>query len=555
MGKSISIKMCLITGLFMCFLGSINSFAQEIPHLEKRGNATQLIVDGKPFLILGGELHNSSSSSLAYLDTLWLPLKQMNLNTVLAAVSWEQIEPTEGTFDFTLVDGMLKGAREHQLKLVLLWFGSWKNGLSHYTPLWVKQDYKRFPRIILENGKPNETLSALNSESAKADAKAFAALMRHLSEVDKQNRTFIMVQVENEVGVIGGARDYSAMANAEFAKSVPSELMNELKSNSSGLQSELVKKWSEAGSKKSGSWAEVFGATPFADEAFMAWQYAKYLNTVAKAGKAVYDIPMFVNAWIVQPEDKRPGDYPAGGPQSHVHDIWRMAAPAIDIKAPDIYLPDFKGITAMYHHSWNPLFIPESFSGKKGAANSFYAIGKHAAIGYSPFGIDNWVENPSQTPIAKAYRVLSQLSPVITEAQSKNTICAVSLDKMDSVQTIELGGYKIGVSLRKNWNGVAQTDNGYGLIINSEKDEFIVAGSDLNFTFIPISSGPKMAGLASVYEGEYVNGAWKAGRLLNGDDVMLSYKLADEAAVNRTGSGVKLRSNPGILRIKLYRFE
>jgi hypothetical protein len=345
------------------------------------------------------------------------------------------------------------------------------------------------------------------------------------------------------------------MADTEFFKHVPIVLIKELQSKTSLLQPRIKDCWEKAGCKTSGNWAEVFGNGHCSDELFMSWQYAGYINTVASAGKAAYNIPMFVNAWIVQPQDIKPGDYPSGGPQSHVHDIWRIAAPALDILAPDIYLPDFGGIVEMYHHEWNPLFVPESFSGEIGAANSFYAIGKHSGIGYSPFGIDNKVENPAQSPMAKAYRILDQMTPIITKAQSENSITAVSLNRENDSQVIGLGGYKLYVSLRKDWNGVLQTEKGYGLIINSGKDEFIVAGADISVAFVPNSKGPKMAGTASVYEGEYIDGIWHSGRLLNGDDIMLSYKLADESSANRTGTGVKLNREPGILQIKLYRFE
>jgi beta-galactosidase GanA len=427
------------------------------PRLQKNGDASQLIVNEKPFLVLGGELYNSSTSNKAFMNPLWKPLKQMHLNTVLAAVSWELIEPAEGKFDFTLVDDILKGAGSQHLKVVLLWFASWKNGLSHYTPLWVKQDTKRFPRIQLEYGKSTETLTALSTESAAADAKAFAALMEHVKAVDAQQQTVIMIQVENEVGVIGGTRDHSAFANTEFNKPVPAALMKGLQQYKNELQPEMAAHWAAAGSKTNGTWSEVFGDNAFADEAFMAWNYAKYINTVAAAGKAAYNIPFFVNTWVVQPEDKKPGDYPAGGPQSQVHDIWRIAAPAIDIKSPDIYLPDFKRIVAMYHHSWNPLFIPESFSAEDGAANAFYAIGNHNGIGYSPFGIDKTDPNPDATPIAKAYNILAQLTPEVLSAQAKGTIKGFSLTKSDSAQMLQLGGYTIQVTLRKNWNGVVQT--------------------------------------------------------------------------------------------------
>src|ERR1700712_2739763 len=252
-------KMLAIAGLLqIALLGNAQ------PRLQKNGAATQLMVNEKPFLVLGGELYNSSSSSSDFMQGLWQPLKQKNLNTVLAAVSWELLEPEEDKFDFALVDDIIKGAQEQQLKVILLWFGSWKNGLSHYTPLWVKQDYKRFPRILLENGKPTETISALSVEGAKADAKAFAALLKHVKETDA-DQTVVMVQVENEVGVIGGTRDHSATADAAFAKAVPDELMKGLQTNQNQLQPLFKQNWEAAGGKAAGNRAEVFGKTDFAD--------------------------------------------------------------------------------------------------------------------------------------------------------------------------------------------------------------------------------------------------------------------------------------------------
>ncbi len=544
----------LFVMLLVLFAASCNQTMNEAPKLQKQGVSTQLMVDGRPWLIRGGELHNSSSSNLEYLAPLWEPLVQMNLNTVLVAVSGQLIEPEEDRFDFSLVAGILQQARQHKMKVILLWFASWKNGLSHYAPIWVKEDVKRFPRIVLENGKSTETLSALYTEAAQADAKAFAALMRHLKKVDKRHRTVIMMQVQNEVGVIGGTRDYSAFANQEFAKPIPGELSNLLSNPDEQLQPVLKEHWMAAGSKTSGTWAEVFGHNYFADEAFMAWPYARYINTVAEAGKAEYHIPMFVNAWIVQPEDNKPGDYPAGGPQAHVHDLWRIGAPAIDILAPDVYLPNFTEIAAMYHRANNPLFVPESFAGEAGAANAFYAIGKHHALGYSPFGIDNKADDPSSTPIAKAYGVLAQLEAEILEAQAANTITAVSLTKADSIKSIELDGYQIEVSLRKTWTGIPLADRGYGLIIDKGNDEFIVAGSDINVVFVPNTSGHGMAGFEWVYEGQYIGGNWKPGRLLNGDAIMVSYKLADEALQTKTGPGLKLKKDPTVVIAKLYRF-
>jgi hypothetical protein len=484
------------------------------------------------------------------------PLKEMNLNTVLAVVSWQLIELREGNFDFSLVDGMLESARENDLKLIVLWFGSWKNGLSHYVPDWVKKDQERFPRVRLNSGKPTETITPLSTEAMEADKKAFAALMAYLKKVDSNHRTVIMIQVQNEVGVLGATRDMSKLANTEFNKPVPGDLIRGLKKYKSELQPEMLDYWAKTGYKESGTWKEVFGDNHYADEAFMAWNYSSYINAVTAAGKAEYNIPMFVNAWIVQPEDKKPGDYPSGGPQSRVHDIWRIGAPDIDLKCPDIYLQNFPEIINRYHHNWNPLFIPESFSGDNGAANAFYAIGKHAALGYSPFGIDNPVENPSESPLAKAYHVLNQLTHEITIAQAEGKISAFWLTTTNNPQTIELGGYKIEASLPSNRRtGQLTAEKGYGLVIWKGGDEFIVAGSNLNVVFVPDSPGPQMAGFTSIYEEEYVDEKWQPGRLLNGDNIMIDYILANEAILNRTGAGAKLGRDPSILQIKLYRFE
>jgi hypothetical protein len=477
----------------------------------------------------------------------------MHLNTALSAVSWELIEPEEGKFDFSLVDSMIDGARNNNLRLVLLWFGSWKNGLSHYAPAWVKRDFKRFPRMHIKGNKPVESITPLSEEAMQADAKAFAALMRHVKQVDADKQTIIMIQVENEVGLIGGPRDRGELANKTYAQPVPKELMSHLQKNKENLLPEMSRLWSVNGYKTSGSWGDIFGNTPAAEEAFMAWHYAKYINKLVEAGKAQYNLPMFVNAWIVQPEDLQPGDYPSGGPQAHVHDIWRAGGPKIDLLTPDIYLPNFDEINALYTRSNNALFIPESRGGDAGSANAFYAIGQHSAIGYSPFGIDRGNDDP----LTKAYSVLEQLSPQILAAQSKGNIAAVWLNPNKLKQRIQVGGYTVDVNLRSNVRGTGTLPLvGYGLVMEVAPNEFIVAGKDIQMNFYPDTPGPSYVGYASVDEGVYKNGTWTPGRRLNGDDIMHNYNITEEAANQRTGSVVRLRGDsPGILRVKLYRFE
>ena len=217
--------------------------ADGAPRLYRQGTATQLVVDGRPFLILGGELLNSSSSSLDYMRPVWDRLGAQHLNTVLAGVSWDLIEPEEGRFDFQLLDGLVSDARAHQLKLVLLWFGSWKNGMSCYAPVWVKRDTRRFPRVRLQNGETPEVLTPLSLASADADARAFGALLKHVREIDARDHTVLMVQVENEVGVLNDSRDRSALADEDFSKPVPAELMNLFRQHKETLAPELRAAW------------------------------------------------------------------------------------------------------------------------------------------------------------------------------------------------------------------------------------------------------------------------------------------------------------------------
>lgn len=521
------------------------------PHLEQRGKAKQLIVDGKPFLVLGGELHNSSATSAAYLNPLLPHLDSAHLNTVLAAVTWELMEPQEGHFDFSLVDNILTSARKSNLKVVLLWFGTWKNSFSHYAPSWVKEDYKRFPRMHIKGGYAVESITPLSTAAMEADSKAFAALMKHVKEIDPQH-TVIMIQVENEVGLLGDSRDRGPLAEKAWQGQVPADLMAYLQKNKDHLLPETQKLWGANGNRTKGTWSEVFGNSPQAEEAFMAWNYSRYLNTVAAAGKAAYSVPMFVNTWIVQPEDKGPGDYPTGGPQAQSHDMWRAGGSAIDILAPDVYVDDFEGTADLYSRNNNSLFIPESKSDNAGAANAFLLIGKYHAIGYSPFGIDRLAANG---PISQAFDVLQQLSPEILDAQSKGTIAAVSLNAKKTEQTLEMNGYKLDIKIRTNRTGNERHNVAYAIVISKGPNEFIVAGADIQINFYPLNPGPAYVGYTLLDEGKYVNGTWVAGRRLNGDDIMLDYHTADEAAAKRTGSVVRTGDSPQILKVKLYRFE
>ena len=540
-----------------------------IPHLEKRGAATQLIVDGKPFLALAGETDNTASSDLAYMETAWPKIVKANLNTVLVGLGWDWIEPEEGKYDFTLVDGLLDGARKHNLRLILLWFGSWKNGLSSFAPEWVKADQQRFPRARLNSGKPVEVLSTLGEASLASDTRAYTAFMHHLKEVDTGRHTVLMIQLQNEVGLIGDTRDHSGPAEAAFAKAVPPELMDYLQKNKLTLWPDLRKLWEAAGSKTTGTWQEVFGKTPATDEIFMAWNYARYMDHMAKAGKAEYPVPVFTNTWLVQPQDQVPGDYPSGCPEPLVIDIWKAGAPSIDINAPDVHLRNFNDWSARFHRPNNPLFVPESYGDLGGAANAFYGIGEHAGIGYSPFVLntpERWPElrpgtnTPVSTaiediPLAKAYAVLAQMTPLITDAQAKGTIGAAWLTTQQPRKDIALGDYVVNIDIQRSRRNPVPA-LGYAIVVSVGPSEYFIAGRDVQILFTPNTPGPEIAGLSKVETGKFVDGKWIPGRRVNGDDVVLEYDQAAAALKNQSGSGLIFGGDgPTIQHVKLYRYR
>jgi hypothetical protein len=494
-----------------------------MPHLRRQGRATQLVVDGAPFLVIGGELHNSTSSDLAALEPVWQRLVGLGLNTVLAAVSWELVEPDEGRFEWMLVDGMIAQARQHGLRLILLWFGSWKNGESTYVPLWVKRDYLRFPRVRRQDGLAVEVLSLFSDASPQADARAFAALLRHLRDVDGEHHTVIMVQVQNEVGLLGDSRDRSEAAEAAFAAPVPRELLDDLAAHRDELWPALRERCEAHGWATAGSWEEIFGAAPETDELFMAWHYARYVDAVATAGKAESDLPMFVNAWLnaavtlpgLPAGGKAPGDWPSGGPLPHTMDVWRAGAPNIDLLSPDIYFGDFPDWCRQYARRGNPLFIPEMRRDAEGARNIFYAVARHDAIGISPFGVDSLV-SPADEPLAQCYRLLGQLAPLILEHQGHGTMTGFVLDADRPTIRCEMGGYELEIAALASFGGPMQP--GYGLVICLAPDTFVGAGYGFRVQFRPTTPGPAQVGLSAVDEGQFVAGRWVAGRRLNGDE-------------------------------------
>jgi beta-galactosidase GanA len=501
--------------ILLLFLGLetalLSAQATSAPHLEKRGAATQLIVDGKPFLMLSGELHNSSSSNLEYMKPIWPKLKAMGLNSVVTPLSWELIEPKEGSYDFTLVDGLIDQARHENERIVFLWLASWKNGLSSYVPVWVKQNTRRFPRVI-ERGNPVEILSPQGTATQEADARAFAALMKHIKQIDSRDHTVVMMQVENEVGVLGDSRDHSDAANKAFASAVPAQLMQYLQAHRDSLYPDLKNLWDANGNKTAGTWAEVFGDTERADEIFMAWHYAHFIQSVAKAGKAEYDIPMYVNTWLAG-DTTPPGEFPSGCPEPEVVDVWRAAGSSLDFYSPDLYDARFELWSRRYHRSGNPLYMPETRGGAAGAANVFYALGEEAGMGFSPFAIES--EASETDPLGESYKAIAAIAPLLAEHQAAGDVHGFVLDQDHRSVDFTMNGVTLHVALDSSFG--TRASSAFGLIMATGKDEFLGVGKGFRVTFTARDTR-KEAGIAAVDEGSLESGDWVAGRRLNGDE-------------------------------------
>jgi hypothetical protein len=524
----------------------------SLPHLRRQGTATQLVVGGKPFLMRAGELGNSAATNAAFLQPFWSRLADLNLNTVLVPVYWDLLEPEEGRFDFSLLDAVIEKAREHDMRLVLLWFASFKNSMSCYAPAWVKRDTGRFPRAMDEDRVPQEILSPFSTTNRDTDARAFAALLKHLREVDGTRHTVVMVQVENEIGMIPTARDHSPGAESSFASAVPADLVSELTANQERLAPELRALWQAAGGRRTGTWAEVFGVGPAGEEVFMAWHFARYADAVAAAGKKEYPLPMFVNAALVRP-GHQPGQYPSGGPLPHLFDVWRKGAPSIDFLAPDIYFTAFADWARRYARAGNPLFIPEALRSREAAVNGLYAIALDA-MGFSPFGIESIAE-PAAKELAASFDLVAQLEPLILSLQGQGKMAGLLSEgpEQRQPQEVRFGEYVLRVAFERGAptalaDGEVPGDRPMGppppsggLVLATAPDEFIVGGTAVTVTFGSSRAGRRV-GILSAEEGRFVAGKWENVRWLGGDE---------------THQGRHVRLEPGrfsLQRVRLYAY-
>jgi hypothetical protein len=527
----------LCGGSLLAFLGSLAARAADAPKLIQKDGRYALLVEGRPYLILGGQIHNSSAWP-SELPQVWESMAALHANTIEAPVYWEQLEAEEGHYDFANVDQVVNGAREHDLHVVLLWFGTWKNGNMHYAPAWVKSDTKRFPRVIRPDGEPIDVLSPLSRNTVEADKKAFVTLMRHLKQTDGEQHTVILIQVENEPGNIGSVRDNSAEANRLFAEAVPSDLLN-------------------AAHKSPGTWAQVFKGE--ADETFQLYYQARYINEIAAAGKAELSIPYYINVWLDYPDaapPQRQADtpgtgYPSGGAVQKMIGLWRALAPAVDMIGPDIYDDDstfYRATMRAYHRPDNPLWIPETGRNDSFGKFLFYALGD-GAIGFTPFGIDRsgWdiLGEDSWKAHTRHFGLLAPMSREIAQLEFDGKLKVAVEEPGQTDAEIDFGDWQATVAF-----GFPQSDghpgpgtkdvHGAALIAQLGPDEFLVIGDDASISFHLPGKLPWIhSQIIRAEQGTYDHGTWKMLELWNGDE---------------TDRGLSFRDTPAVVRVKMGRF-
>ncbi|WP_163538068.1 DUF5597 domain-containing protein [Gracilibacillus sp. YIM 98692] len=510
-----------------------------IPHIKNENNLPTLYVHNEPFIALAGEIHNSSASNLEFMEQkVWPKLKTLNMNSVIIPVYWELIEPEENQFDFSVVEGIINQARENNMHIVFLWFGLWKNAESSYVPEWMKRDTKTYFRACKPTGEVLNTISPLCEDAVKRDAKAFYNLMNFIKSKDSEENTVIVMQVENEIGLLGTDRDYSQEANEAFQSEVPESVAKEF-----GV---------------SGTWEEAFACD--ASEYFMAYYFSSAVEKITKAGQDAYPLPCYANAWLEQ-YPWSAGTYPSGGPVMKMHRMWKLMTPSLFCLAPDIYVPYVPDVMDEYSQNGNPLFIPEVRKDAVSATYALYAVGGCNAICYSPFGIEDLMKNEediekpplelmtalnidptafeiegSAAYLAKSYSIIENFKPLYFDYRNSSHLQSfVKRNEHDFGKLLHFDKYDILISYSPKQ---PYKPTSGGMIFEVSENEFIIIGTMIGIKFYAKPGRNTQVEFLKLEEGEIQNGKWKSRRILNGDEAKM----------------FKLKDMPSAYRIKVYEY-
>lgn len=545
------IFLCLI--LIACQLTLVRSaYAQVV--IDSKASPRCLKVGGKPMLMLGGELSNSAATCKADIDSVLPRMAALGLNTVLVPAQWDLMEPKEGQFDFSLIDETIDVARQNGLKIVFLWFGAWKNSMSCYAPLWFKRDTKRFPRATTEAGKPLEIASAFSENVFEADKRAFVSLLNHIAARDSKEHTVVMIQVENEIGMLESARDHSSLAEKAY---------------------------------HSGQWRKFLHVinidkrdSRFVDEVFQAYYNARYVERLAIEGKKVLDVPFYVNA-ALNSRGRKPGEYPSAGPLAHLFPIWKSVAPHISLCAPDIYDTGFKGWVAQYATSNNILFVPESRCCVNSGVRALYTFGEHQAVGFSPFAIDQSPETDTWH-VRKAYGLMRQLSDLFYKGACAGRLMTWGLllsqgDKeriiFDGDKVLTCRHYFTLPWDPRATNGEPWQEGG-AVVVRLADDEYLIAGSGVVVSFQTVEEKQQEESVSIGEDGFAVSDAGSKeksviSRTFSGHRVGIGY--VDEVSIDASGVMKYVRRENGdqnhqgrharipvgeykLLHVKLYKY-
>lgn len=499
-----------------------------IPYIDK--NKQCLIVNGQPYFIFGGEVHNSSCSTISYFQEYVISqITDIPVNTLLLPIYWEMIEKEEGQYDMSLVKDIIDIMRANNLKIVFLWFGLWKNGLSTYIPAWMKINRKKYAFCQNEHGESLYTVSPLCFEAIEKDCQAYAELMKFIQSYDKSENTVIMMQVENEVGLLQSDRDYSSLATKYFNEMIPHDLKDY--------------------THFEGTWQDVFKQD--APEIFMTYYYAKAIEKITKIGKEIYPIPTITNVWLNK-ENEKPGQYPSGGAIFKNLQLYQYLTPSLDLIAPDIYVKTIDEVSQQYA-SQGLLMIPETRQDKTYMSNIIYTIAKYPLIGYSPFGIEDFHENQETTRLyhflsslgierdafdpsgslpylQNIYYDLSKLWPLIFKYRQQNKIYPFIRKNMMKNDCLSISNYNIMVTYLNQEKNI----NGAGMIIDLD-DEWLIYGVNC---FMQVSNSVSQLGILHLEEKKYVDGKWETKRILNGDERY----------------GIYILDQPKLLKVKFHKY-